>query len=82
MAGSFNKVLLMGNITRDIELKFTAGNRPVAQIGLAVNHKWKTPEGEAREEVMLVSCEAWGKTAEIIRAVLRQRSPHLHRRAT
>jgi len=67
MAGSFNKVLLMGNITRDIELKFTAGNRPVAQIGLAVNHKWKTPEGEAREEVMFVDCEAWGKTAEIIK---------------
>lgn len=67
MAGSFNKVLLMGNITRDIELKFTAGNRPVAQVGLAVNHKWKTPEGEAREEVMFVDCEAWGKTAEIIK---------------
>ena len=54
MAGSFNKVLLMGNITRDIELKFTAGNRPVAQIGLAGNHKWKKPEGEAREEVRVV----------------------------
>ncbi len=64
MAGSYNKVLLMGNLTRDVELRHTSGNQPVANIGLAVNRRWRTPEGEQREEVTFVDCEAWGKTAE------------------
>lgn len=67
MAGSFNKVILMGNITRDIELKHTNSNQAVAQIGMAVNRRWRTPEGEQREEVTFVDCEAWGKTAEMMK---------------
>jgi single-strand DNA-binding protein len=66
MAGSYNKVLLMGNLTRDVELRHTSGNQPVANIGLAVNRRWRTPEGEQREEVTFVDCEAWGKTAETL----------------
>jgi len=66
MASSMNKVMLMGNITRDIELRHTAGNMAVAKLGLATNRKWKTPEGETREEVMFVDCEAWGRTAETL----------------
>ncbi|HYE63465.1 MAG TPA: single-stranded DNA-binding protein [Phycisphaerales bacterium] len=66
MASSLNKVMLMGNITRDIELRHTAGNMAVAKLGIATNRKWKTPEGETREEVMFIDCEAWGKTAEVI----------------
>jgi len=61
---NFNKVILMGNITRDIELKTIASGQSVAKIGLAVNRKWRTPEGEQREEVTFVDCDAWGKTAE------------------
>lgn len=64
MAGNFNKVILMGNLTRDPELRHTAGNQAVANIGIAVNRRWRTPEGEQREEVTYVDCEAWGKTAE------------------
>lgn len=64
MAGSLNKVLLMGNITRDIELKHTSTNQAVATIGLALNRRWRTPEGELREETTFVDCDAWGKTAE------------------
>ena len=48
MASSLNKVMLMGNITRDIELRHTASNMAVATVGLAVNHRWKTPEGARR----------------------------------
>ncbi len=66
MAGNFNKVLLMGNLTRDVELKYTQSNMAVGSFGLAVNHKYKTASGEAREEVMFVDCDAWGKTAEIM----------------
>lgn len=66
MAGSFNKVLLMGNLTRDVELKYTQSNQAVGSFGLAVNHKYKTASGELREEVMFVDCDAWGKTAEMM----------------
>jgi single-strand DNA-binding protein len=66
MASSLNKVMLMGNITRDIELRHTAGNQAVATIGLAMNRRWRTPEGEQKEEVIFVDCDAWGKTAEMI----------------
>ena len=66
MAGSFNKVILMGNLTRDVELRHTPSNQAVAKFGLACNHRWRTPEGENREEVMFIDCEAWGKTGEFI----------------
>lgn len=66
MALNLNKVLLAGNLTRDVELRHTAGNQAIAKIGLACNRRWRTPEGEQREETMFVDCEAWGKTAEFI----------------
>jgi single-strand DNA-binding protein len=64
MAGSFNKILLMGNLTRDVEVRHTANNLAIAKFGMACNRKWKSPEGEQREEVMFIDCEAFGKTAE------------------
>ena len=72
---SYNKVLLMGNLTRDIELKYTPSNMAVAEIGLAVNHKFKTKEGEAKEEVTFVDCEAWGRTAEVMKQYLAKGRP-------
>ena len=66
MALNLNKVMLAGNLTRDVELRHTAGNQAVATIGLAVNRRWKSPEGEQREETTFVDCEAWGKQAEFI----------------
>jgi single-strand DNA-binding protein len=63
---NLNKVMLMGNITRDIELRSTPSGQSVAQIGLAINHNWVSKEGEKRTEVTWVDCEAWGKTGEII----------------
>jgi single-strand DNA-binding protein len=62
--GNLNRVFLMGNLTRDVELKHTNSNQAVANVGIAVNRRWKTPEGESREEVTFIDCEAWGKTAE------------------
>ncbi len=76
MAGNFNKVMLMGNLTRDIELRHLANStNAVANIGLAVNRRFKTAEGEQREEVTFVDCEAWGKTAEIMSQYLRKGRP-------
>ncbi|MFM7133267.1 MAG: single-stranded DNA-binding protein [Planctomycetota bacterium] len=63
---SYNKVLLMGNLTRDVQLKSTAGNQSVAEIGLAVNRKYRTKDGQDREEVTYVDCECWGSRAEVI----------------
>lgn len=60
---NMNKVLLMGNLTRDVELR-TAGASQVGKFGLAVNRKWVGSDGEKKEEVTFVDCEAWGKTAE------------------
>ncbi len=64
MAGNFNRVFLMGNLTRDPELRHTQSNMAVATIGLAVNRRWRDQGGEQREETTFVDCEAWGKTAE------------------
>ena len=61
---SYNKVLLMGNLTRDVELKYTPGNQAVANLGIAVNRRFKSKEGELKDEVTFVDCEAWGYTAE------------------
>lgn len=63
MAGNFNKVILLGNLTRDIELR-PAGGTSVGKVGLAVNRRFTTAGGEAREEVTFIDCEAWGKQAE------------------
>lgn len=77
MAGSFNKVLLMGNLTRDVELRHTPNNQAVAKFGMACNRRWRTPDGEQREEVMFVDCEAWGKTAEFMSQFFQKGRPVL-----
>ncbi len=63
---NLNKVMLMGNLTRDVELKTTTGNQTVASFSLAINRKFRLKDGEDREEVTFVDCEAWGKTGEVI----------------
>jgi single-strand DNA-binding protein len=75
MAGSYNKVLLMGNLTRDVELKYTQNNRAVANIGMAVNRRYRLESGEQREEVTFVDCEAWGRTAETMSKYLAKGRP-------
>ncbi|MEQ8845028.1 MAG: single-stranded DNA-binding protein [Phycisphaerales bacterium] len=75
MAGSFNKVFLMGNLTRDVEVRHTPQNMAIAKMGLAVNRKFKTQSGESREEVTFVDCDAFGRTAEVMAQYLRKGSP-------
>jgi single-strand DNA-binding protein len=72
---NYNKVLLMGNLTRDIELKYTPSNQAVANIGLAVNRRYRTADGENREETTFVDCEAWGRTAEVMSQYLTKGRP-------
>lgn len=75
MAGNFNKVFLMGNLTRDVELKHTPNDQPVATFGLATNRKYRTREGEDRDEATFVDCEAWGRTAEVMSQYLAKGRP-------
>jgi single-strand DNA-binding protein len=63
---SFNKVLLMGNLTRDPQLKYLPSQTAVAEFGIACNRKFKSAQGEDREEVTFVDCSAFGKTGELI----------------
>jgi single-strand DNA-binding protein len=72
---SFNQVILLGNLTRDVELKHTPSNQAVANIGLAMNRQYQTREGERREEVTFVDCEAWGRQAEVMAQYLSKGRP-------
>ena len=63
---SFNRVTLMGNLTRDPQLKHLPSNTTVADFGLAMNRHYKTQNGEDREEVCFIDCSAFGKQAEVI----------------
>lgn len=61
---SFNKVLLIGNLTRDPELRYIPSGTAVANFGLATNRVYTTQDGEKKEEVCFVDIVTWGKTAE------------------
>jgi single-strand DNA-binding protein len=58
--------MLIGNLTRDPELRVTPKGTSICQFGLALNREYKTESGEKREDVAFVDCEAWGKTGELI----------------
>ena len=63
---SVNMVILMGNMTRDAELRYTPNGKAVASFGLAINRTYKDAAGERKEEVDFFDVVAWGKLAEII----------------
>ena len=63
---NLNRVFLMGNLTRDPEVKYTPKGTAVAQFGLAINRKWKPEGGEEREEVTFVDIECFGRMAEVV----------------
>lgn len=74
---SFNRVILMGNITRDIELRYIPSGTAVADIGLAVNDRRKTASGEWVDETTFVDITLWGRQAEIASEYLGKGSPVL-----
>lgn len=63
---NLNKVMLMGNLTRDPEIKYTPKGTAIANFGMAINRNYSTEGGEKREEVTFIDIEAFGRTAEII----------------
>lgn len=61
---SFNRIILVGNLTRDPVLSYTPANVAVCKFGIATNYKWKTKDGEAREDVCFVDCTLFGRGGE------------------
>ena len=72
---SFNKVILVGNLTRDIELKYLPKGTAVCNLSLAVNRRWKTEAGEEKEDVYFAECKAFGKQAETIAQYVKKGHP-------
>jgi len=69
----FNQITLLGNLTRDIELRYTQGGVAIANCAIATSHKF-TSNGEKKEEVCFIDVAAFGKTAEIMNQYLRKGS--------
>jgi single-strand DNA-binding protein len=63
---NLNKVFLMGNLTRDPELRYTPSGSPVCEFGMAINRTYKTGSGEQREEVCFVDVVMWGRRGVVI----------------
>lgn len=72
---NLNKVLLMGNLTRDPELRVTPKGTPICQFSLAINRQFKTDGGEMQEEVVYVDVEAWGKQGETVAKYMTKGKP-------
>jgi single-strand DNA-binding protein len=63
---NFNKVILLGNLTRDPQLRYLPSQTAVVEFGLAMNRKWTGQDGSAKEEACFVDCQAFGKPAETL----------------
>lgn len=75
---SFNRVILMGNVTRDVQLRYTPGGSAVTELGLAVNRTWFDKQAnQKREEVTFIDVTLWGRTAEIAGEYLGKGKPVL-----
>ncbi len=72
---SFNKVILLGNLTRDPETRVTANGNTICKLGMAVSRVYSTRDGERREETTFVDIDAFGKQAEVITKYMRKGRP-------
>ena len=74
---NYNKVILMGNLTRDPQLSYLPSQTPVVEIGLAVNRRWKDQQGQQREDTCFIDCRCFGRQAEIINQYMKKGRPLL-----
>ncbi|MBI2263396.1 single-stranded DNA-binding protein [Candidatus Berkelbacteria bacterium] len=72
MAFSLNRAQIIGNLTRDPELRYIPSGRPVASFGVATNRRWKDQSGEIKEDAQFHDVVAWGKLAEICNQILKK----------
>jgi len=74
---NFNKIILLGNLTREPQLSYTPSQMAAAEFGIATNRRWKDKSGQEREETCFIDCRAYGRTAEIINSYLHKGDPLL-----
>jgi single-strand DNA-binding protein len=72
---SFNRLILMGNITRDLDLRYTPNGTAVLDVGLAVNDRHRNSEGKTIDSVVFIDCVCFGRTAEVCNEYLQKGSP-------
>ena len=72
---NYNKVILMGNLTRDPEVKYTSGGTAIANISMAINRTWTNKDGQKQEETTFVEVEAWDRQAEVIGQYFKKGKP-------
>jgi len=70
----YNKVVLVGNLTRDVEIRYSQSGSAIGNVGIATSRKFKTQTGEQKEEVLFVDLTFFGRTAEIANQYLRKGS--------
>jgi single-strand DNA-binding protein len=74
---NFNKVILVGNLTRDPELRYTPKGMAIAKVGVAINRSWTSESGEKKEEVTFVDVDIFGRTAENVAQYMKKGRPIL-----
>lgn len=72
---NFNKVILLGNVTRDPEVKYTPKGTAIAQVGMAINRTWTDESGQKKEETTFVDVEFFGRVAEIAGQYVKKGNP-------
>ncbi len=72
---TLNKVMLIGNLTRDPEMRYIPSGQPVTQFSIAVSRRYKSKSGEAKEEVSFIRIVAWSRLAEICNEYLKKGRP-------
>ena len=72
---NYNKVILMGNLTRDPEVRYTSSGTAIAKLGMAINRTWNNKEGQKQEETTFVDVDAFGRQAEVIGQYLKKGRP-------
>jgi single-strand DNA-binding protein len=75
MSSDFNRVILIGRLTRDPELRYTPNGKAVVSFGIATNRRYRSANEELQEETTFVDCEGWGKQAETIAQYLTKGQP-------
>jgi len=74
---NYNKVILVGNLTRDPEMSYLPSGSAVTEIGLAVNRRWRSQDGQEREDTCFIDCRCYGKQAEVLSKYMSKGRPIL-----
>jgi len=74
---NYNKVILLGNLTRDPQMSYLPSQTPVVEFGLAINRRYRSSDGQQKDETCFVDCQAYGRLAETINQYMRKGRPLL-----